>query len=138
MTQHMLLAFQVRDGKVDSEQADIDAALNMAPTDQETEVVPPAEEPEEMPLPSDANVTFLGGLFVLALLAIANVASEIVLQFIAAARACTASRSSPQRGLVLIDLGHRLERLGFAAQGPWPLLRFFAFAYAVLKRVQRK
>ena len=38
---------------MDSEHADIDAVLNMAPTDQETEVVPPAEEPEEMPLPSE-------------------------------------------------------------------------------------
>ena len=66
-------------GKVDSEHADSDAVLNMAPTDQETEVVPPAEEPEEMPLPSDPKVIFLGGLFVLALLATAYVASEIVL-----------------------------------------------------------
>src|ERR1700738_3489692 len=72
----------VRIHKVDSEQADIDAALNMRPTDQETEVEPPAEEPEEMPLPSDANVIFLGGLFVLALLGTAYVASEIVLPLI--------------------------------------------------------
>ena len=55
--------------KVDSEHADIEAALNMAPGDQETKVVPPAEEPEEMPLPSDPKGIFLGGLFVLALLA---------------------------------------------------------------------
>src|SRR3984893_7357412 len=41
--------------------------------DQETEVVPPAEEPEEMPLPSDPKVIFLGGLFVLALLGTAYV-----------------------------------------------------------------
>jgi predicted PurR-regulated permease PerM len=54
----------------------------MAPTDQETEVVPPAEETEEMPLPSDPNVIFLGGLFVLALLATAYVASEIVLPLV--------------------------------------------------------
>src|SRR5512132_4436610 len=54
----------------------------MAPTDQETEVVPPAEEPEEMPLPSDPKVIFLGGLFVLALLAAAYVASEIVLPLV--------------------------------------------------------
>jgi predicted PurR-regulated permease PerM len=54
----------------------------MAPTDQETEVVPPAEEPEEMPLPSDSKAIFLGGLFVLALLATAYVASEIVLPLI--------------------------------------------------------
>src|SRR3984893_12453139 len=79
---NMLPAFQVRDGKVDSEQADINAALNMAPTDQETEVVPLAEEPEEMPLPSDPKVIFLGGLFVLALLGTAYVASEIVLPLI--------------------------------------------------------
>jgi hypothetical protein len=38
--------------KVDSEHKDIDAVLNMAPTDHATKVVPPAEEPEEMPLPS--------------------------------------------------------------------------------------
>jgi predicted PurR-regulated permease PerM len=54
----------------------------MAPTDQKTEVVPPAEEPEEKPLPSDPKVIFLGGLFVLALLATAYVASEIVLPLV--------------------------------------------------------
>ena len=54
----------------------------MAPTDQETEVVLPAEEPEEMPLPSDPTAIFLGGLFVLALLATAYVASEIVLPLV--------------------------------------------------------
>jgi predicted PurR-regulated permease PerM len=73
---------QVRYGKVDSGHEDIDAVLNMAPTDQATEIVPPAEEPEEMPLPSDAKVIFLGGLFVLALLGTAYVASEIVLPLI--------------------------------------------------------
>ena len=50
--------------------------------DQETEVESPAKEPEEMPLPSDPKVIFLGGLFVLALLATAYVASEIVLPFV--------------------------------------------------------
>jgi len=54
----------------------------MAPTDRETEVVPPAEGPEEMPLPSDPKTIFLGGLFVLALLATAYVASEIVLPLV--------------------------------------------------------
>jgi AI-2E family transporter len=73
---------QVRYGKVDSEHEDIDVVLNMAPTDHATEIVPPAEEPEEMPLPSDANAIFLGGLFVLALLATAYVASEIVLPLV--------------------------------------------------------
>jgi predicted PurR-regulated permease PerM len=68
--------------KVDSEHADTDAVLNMAPHDQETEVAPRAEEPEELPLPSDPKVIFLGGLFVLALLATAYVASEIVLPLV--------------------------------------------------------
>ena len=67
---------------VDSEQADIDAVLNMAPTDQKTEVVSPTEVPEDLPLPSDPKVIFLGGLFVLALLAAAYVAKEIVLPFV--------------------------------------------------------
>jgi len=54
----------------------------MAPSDQKPEVVLPAEVLEEMPLPSDRKVTFLGGLFVLALLAAAYVASEIVLPLV--------------------------------------------------------
>jgi len=54
----------------------------MAHNDQETEVVPPAQEPDEMPLPSDPKVIFLGGLFVLALLTAAYVASEIVLPLV--------------------------------------------------------
>jgi predicted PurR-regulated permease PerM len=64
------------------EHADIDAGLTITPTDQETEVMPPAEEPEEMPLPSDPKVIFLGGLFVLALLTAAYVAREIVLPLV--------------------------------------------------------
>src|SRR5664280_1787321 len=54
----------------------------MEPTDQKTEVVSPAEVPENLPLPSDPKVIFLGGLFVLALLAAAYVAKEIVLPFV--------------------------------------------------------
>jgi predicted PurR-regulated permease PerM len=54
----------------------------VAPTDQKTEVVTPAEVPEDLPLPSDPRFIFLGGLFVLAVLAAAYVASEIVLPFI--------------------------------------------------------
>jgi predicted PurR-regulated permease PerM len=65
-----------------SEHADIDAALNMAATDQETEIVQPAEVPEDLPLPSDPKVIFLGGLFVLAVLAAAYVASDIVLPLV--------------------------------------------------------
>ena len=54
----------------------------MAPNDQMTEVVPPAEVPEDLPVPADPKVIFLGGLFVLALLATAYVASEIVLPLV--------------------------------------------------------
>jgi len=54
----------------------------MAPIDQKTEVVPPAEVPEDLPLPADPKVIFLGGLFVLAVLAAAYVASEIVLPLV--------------------------------------------------------
>ena len=46
------------------------------------EVVPPAEEPEEMPLPSDPKIIFLGGLF--GLLAAVYVAAEIVLPLVLA------------------------------------------------------
>jgi predicted PurR-regulated permease PerM len=54
----------------------------MAPTDQKTEIVSPAEVPEDLPLPSDSKVIFLGGLFVLALLAAAYMAREILLPFV--------------------------------------------------------
>src|SRR4029078_5041294 len=56
----------------------------MAQKQQKMEVVPPAEEPEEMPLPSDPKVIFLGGLFGLALLAAVYVAAEIVLPLVLA------------------------------------------------------
>ena len=68
--------------RVHSGHADIDAVLHMTPADQETEGVPPAEELEELPLPSAPKTAFLGGLFVLALLATAYVASEIVLPLV--------------------------------------------------------
>jgi predicted PurR-regulated permease PerM len=54
----------------------------MAIHDQETNVVLLAEEPEDMPLPSDPKTIFLGGLFFLALLTTAYVASEVVLPLI--------------------------------------------------------
>ena len=54
----------------------------MTPTDQKTEAVSPTEVPEDLPLPSDPKVIFLGGLFVLAVLAAAYVAREIVLPFV--------------------------------------------------------
>jgi predicted PurR-regulated permease PerM len=56
--------------------------LNMAPIDLKTTLAPPAGEPEEHPLPSDPKVIFLGGLFVLALLATAYVASDILLPLV--------------------------------------------------------
>ena len=63
--------------RVDSGHADIDAMLNMTPAiSRDREGVPPAEELEELPLPSDPKTTFLGGLFVLALLATAYVAQR--------------------------------------------------------------
>jgi predicted PurR-regulated permease PerM len=54
----------------------------MAPTDQKTEVVQPTELPEDLPLPSDPKVILLGGLFVLAVLTAAYVASDIVLPLV--------------------------------------------------------
>ena len=54
----------------------------MVATDQKTEVVSPAEVPEDLPLPSDPKAIFLGGLFVLAMLAAAYTAREIVLPFV--------------------------------------------------------
>jgi len=64
------------------EHAAIDAVLNMAPNDQKTEIVSPAEVPEDLPLPSDPKVVFLGGLFVLAVLAAAYVTREIVMPLV--------------------------------------------------------
>jgi predicted PurR-regulated permease PerM len=51
----------------------------MASIDLKTKSLSPTEEPEEMPLPSDPKTIFLGCLVVLALLAAAYVASQIVL-----------------------------------------------------------
>ena len=44
----------------------------------------PVEEPDEMPLPSDPKVIFLGGLFAIALLAAIYVAAEIVMPLVLA------------------------------------------------------
>ncbi|MGB8243262.1 MAG: hypothetical protein WCF76_05115, partial [Pseudolabrys sp.] len=46
------------------------------------EVVSPIEVPEDLPPPSDPKVILLGGLFVLALLAAAYMAREIILPFV--------------------------------------------------------
>jgi predicted PurR-regulated permease PerM len=50
--------------------------------DEQGEIETPAEEPAEMPLPSDPQTIFLGGLFALALMAAFYVAAEIVLPLI--------------------------------------------------------
>jgi predicted PurR-regulated permease PerM len=47
-------------------------------------VEPPAEEPQEMQLPSDPKAIFLGGLFALAFLAAAYVAADILLPLVLA------------------------------------------------------
>ncbi len=49
---------------------------------QKTEDILPAEVPADLPLPSEPKVIFLGGLFILAVLAAAYVASEIVLPLV--------------------------------------------------------
>ena len=54
----------------------------MTYSDLETETTPATELLADMPLPSDPNTIFLGGLFALALLAAAYVASEIVLPMV--------------------------------------------------------
>lgn len=59
-------------------------ALNQEPRDSATEVGPPSEVPDEMPLTSDPKVVFLGGLFVLASLAAAYVAADILLPLVLA------------------------------------------------------
>jgi len=46
-----------------------DRLSRSASTDQQTEVLPPADVPDGMPLPLAPKVIFLGGLFVFALLA---------------------------------------------------------------------
>jgi predicted PurR-regulated permease PerM len=53
-------------------------------TAQNSDAVPQPEELHALPLPSDPKVFFLGGLFVLALLAAAYVASEILLPLVLA------------------------------------------------------
>jgi hypothetical protein len=55
----------------------IDAVLNMAPNNQKTEVVPPEEVREDLPLPSDPKVIFLGSIRTCGVAA-AHVVSEIV------------------------------------------------------------
>ena len=83
---------------------------------------PPAAEPEEMPLPSDPKVIFLGGLFVLALLAAAYVASEIVLPlvfaFILKLLLQPAMRLLERALLLILALFGTIVGLGTAISGP--------------------
>jgi len=61
---------------------DKDAAFGATPADQGKESAPLSVAIDEMPLPSDPKVIFLGGLFILATLAAAYVASEIIVPLI--------------------------------------------------------
>jgi predicted PurR-regulated permease PerM len=71
------------EGPKHGDRPDNNAMLNMATRDdRETNVVLPAEVPADLPLPSDPKALFLGGLFVLAVLAAAYVASDIVLPLV--------------------------------------------------------
>jgi predicted PurR-regulated permease PerM len=54
----------------------------MSPIDHETDVVRPPGQPEEPPPSSDPKAIFLGGLFVLAMLATVFVAREVVLPLV--------------------------------------------------------
>jgi predicted PurR-regulated permease PerM len=54
----------------------------MSESDQRLEIEAPEETPPDMPLPSDAKTFFLGGMFLIAMLATAYVAREIVLPLV--------------------------------------------------------
>ena len=54
----------------------------MSELDQRLEIEAPEETPADMPLPSDAKTFFLGGMFLIAMLATAYVAREIVLPLV--------------------------------------------------------
>ena len=54
----------------------------MSESDQRLEIEAPEETPADMPLPSDAKTFFLGGMFLIAMLATAYVAREIVLPLV--------------------------------------------------------
>ena len=54
----------------------------MSESDQRLEIEVPEETPKDMPLPSDAKTFFLGGMFLIAMLATAYVAREIVLPLV--------------------------------------------------------
>ena len=104
----------------------IDAASNMAPNDQKSEVVLPAEVPEDLPLPSDPKVIFLGGLFVLAVLAAAYVVSEIVLPLVFAIVLKSAA------GLALIGAVARTAHTRGAAADPCAIWNDRRFGYGHL------
>jgi predicted PurR-regulated permease PerM len=68
----------------------VQRAQNLAqassPVEPDAHLVPeqPADDPDGMPLPSDLRTVFLGGLFLLALLAVFYAAREIVLPIVLA------------------------------------------------------
>lgn len=63
-------------------QPDNEATFGSGPVDQDKEGAPLSVAIDEMPLPSDPKAIFLGGLFILAAIAAAYVASEIIVPLI--------------------------------------------------------
>jgi predicted PurR-regulated permease PerM len=63
-------------------QPDNEATFGTGPVDQDNDSAPLSGAIDEMPLPSDPKTIFLGGLFILAAIAAAYVASEIIVPLI--------------------------------------------------------
>ena len=80
----------------------IDAVLNMAPNNQKTEVVPPEEVREDLPLPSDPKVIFLGSIRTCGVAA-AHVVSEIVGGFTRVTGSCHAGVSANSKLTLRVD-----------------------------------
>ena len=57
-------------------------SFRMSDLEQRLEIETPEELPADMPLPSDAKTFFLGGIFILAMLAMVYVAQEIILPLV--------------------------------------------------------
>jgi len=102
----------------------------MSESDQRLEIEAPEETPPDKPLPSDAKTFFLGGMFLIAMLATAYVAREIVLPLVFAVmlnllmqptlRALERLRVSKPLGAVLLILllFTTVVGLGTAVSGP--------------------
>ncbi len=62
----------------------IAAGQTSASVTEKTTFIPPPAEPSDMPLPSDPKTVFLGGLFVIAMMAVLHVASEMIMPIVLA------------------------------------------------------